>query len=327
MAADFKVEFRRRPSALAYHVRAFHPSPGVRGDGDYPFIRATWTRHRVDPRQLAEFLSLTGLRANQHVPMLFPHVFSFPLQMAVLTHPRFPVPIWKVLQVRNRLLQHRPIADDAILDLETVISGQRLLERGVEFDLSTRVSEKQELVWESTNTFYARGRLGGIGASPRPSVGVSSFPGTLAARWRATDAAGWRFAALTGDYNGIHYWSWYARLMGFRRAFLHPQLVLGQCMARLDMPRTSGRERLEAWLRGPVYQRAEVELHTSPTPSGSDFHLMTDGERRPAIIGRWQFGEDADRPIDPVSGATSRGADRAVPDPEADRTSMRTNRE
>jgi hypothetical protein len=300
------MEFEQRPSVLACHLRAFLPSPGVIGVGSMPRVQARWRRHRVDLRQLAEFLHLTGLRGESGLPMLFPHVASFPLQMAVLTHPRFPVSVWKVLQVRNRLLQHRPIAADAIVDMDTALSGQRILDKGVEFDLHTRVREGHEVAWESVNTFYVRGKFG-----QRDATAASAFTlprgETSAARWQAPSALGWRFAALTGDYNGIHYWSWYARRLGFRRAFLHPQLVLGQCMARLEMGRTSGPERLDAWLRGPVYQRSEVHLLASRTARRVDFHLIPDDEHRPAIHGCWQSGAAVDRPYDapgaaPVSG-------------------------
>jgi len=287
MAAEVNLKFRRRPSVFAYHLRALHPSPGVRGEGTTVPIRATWTRHRIDRQQLAQFLALTGLRAEHGLPMLFPHVLGFPLQMVLLTHPRFPVPIWRILQVRNHLVQHRPIATDAILDMETVMAGQRILEKGVEFDLQTRISEGTELVWESVNTFFARGRYGQSSAVP-PSVRMPVQGHTMAARWTTTTRSGWRFAALSGDYNGIHYWSWYARRMGFQRALLHSQLVLGQCMARLDVRRTTGSERLDTWLRGPVYQGADVHLLVSATEQGTDFQLIPDGERRSAIVGRWQ---------------------------------------
>jgi len=303
--------FRHRPSALANHLRALHPSQGVRGADDVPPIRAVWSRHRIESHQLAEFLALTGLRADHHVPMIYPHVLSFPLQMVVLTHPRFPVPIWKVLQIRNQLFQHRAIATDAVLDMDTVLADQRIVSKGVEFDLHTEVSTDRELVWESTTTFYVRGQFGPASAPPA-SVRLPSLGGMLAARWQTTDAAGWRFAALTGDYNGIHYWSWYARLMGFRRAFLHPQLVLAQCLSHLDLSRGSERERLDVWLRGPVYLRTAVQLFVSATARDTDFHLLPDDEHRPAVLGRWRSGASLSRLTDaPASQACAVRDDKA----------------
>jgi hypothetical protein len=77
MTADVIMEFRRRPSVLAYMLRGLYPSPGVQGTGGGPSIRARWRSHRVDRRHLAEFLQLSGLRTDPHADP--PHVFSFPL--------------------------------------------------------------------------------------------------------------------------------------------------------------------------------------------------------------------------------------------------------
>ena len=313
------MRFDQRPSALAHHLRALLPSPGVRSAAGMPRVRARWSNHRIDTRQLAEFRHLTGLREDRALPLLFPHVASFPLQMAVLTHPRFPVPIWKVLQVRNRLQQHRPIASDASVDLDTVLSAQRILGKGVEFDLHTRLWEHCELVWESVNTFYVRGHFGQPDAAA-PSTGELPRGEISTARWQAPRGLGWRFAALTGDYNGIHYWTWYARRLGFRRAFLHPQLVLGQCMARLEMRPSSGPERLDAWLRGPVYQRADVHFLAARTGHGVDFHLIPDDDHRPAIHGRWLAVAPDGRSCGPVGARTA--ASRTHNDSQHDGTSF-----
>jgi acyl dehydratase len=287
MSANLEIRFGRRPSTVAFMLRALHPSPGLRKAGGFPPIRASWRQHRVDRRHLAGFLRLTGLRADHGLPLLYPHVLSFPLQMAILTHPAHPVPIWNSLQIRNHLLQHRPIAADAVLDLETRVAGQRILEKGAELDLHTSMRTRDELVWESLNTFYYRGRFGEPGAaSPlarTPAVGEQTL-----AQWHMAAGVGWRFGGLTGDYNGIHWSNWYARLFGFRKAFHHPPLALGQCMTRLPRLQLAESQRLHAWLKGPVYYDSDVRLRATVEPDSSTFALVAAGEERPAILGCWR---------------------------------------
>jgi hypothetical protein len=206
--------------------------------------------------------------------------------MVILTHPAFPVPIWKILQTRNHLLQHRPIRPDAVLDLESRVASQRILEKGVEVDLLSSVRSGGELLWESLNTFYCRGRFGQAEAAS--SLAVSpQVPGPIQAEWNGTPGYGWRFAALTGDFNGIHTCGWYARLFGFRGAFHHPQIVLGHAMARLPEIRATGAQQLDVWLKGPVYYDARIRLRTTPGTGASDFAVHTGEDERPAIIGRW----------------------------------------
>jgi hypothetical protein len=289
--------FLKRPSTIAYMVRAFIPSPGLKRTRGFPPIRMVWKNARVGRQELSSFLRFTGLRLGQGMPLLFPHVFGFRLQMALLTHPAFPMPVWGALQIRNHLLQHRPIQADDSLELETRVAGQRILEKGAEVDLYTAVRSANELAWESLTTFYYRGRFGEQGA-PSPLARPPEITGEEIARWQATGGSGWRFGDLTGDFNGIHWSSWYARAFGFRRAFHHPQRVLGQCLARLQATGTTVTQRLDAWLKGPVYYDSEVALRTATGPQGIVCALFQDGEDRPAIIARWSAVNADNRLID-----------------------------
>jgi hypothetical protein len=239
MPAEIRVEFSRRPSAAAYTLRTLAPPPGPKGTADFPPTRAIWRGHRIDRRHLADFLRFAGLRYDRDLPMLYPHVFGFPLQMVILMHPAFPIRPWRVLQIRNHLLQHRPIPDDSVLDIDTSVAGRRILAKGVEVDLHTTVRVRDERMWESLNTFYYRGRYGE--ADPVPQTArAPEIGGVVVDRWRPRTGTGWRMGGFTGDYNGIHCWSWYAGMFGFPRALHHPQLILGQCMARLPIPGAGG---------------------------------------------------------------------------------------
>jgi len=288
MAEELRIEVRRRPSTVANMGRALYPSAGLAKAGRFPQIVVSWRQHQVDRRRLDTFLGLTGLGANGHLPLLFPHVFSFPFQMTILTHPMFPVPIWGALQIRNHLLQHRRIATGEMLDLETRVAGQRFLEKGAEVDLYSTVRSGAEVVWESLNTFYYRGRFGPAGeASPLARSPEGAWD--VYARWRMPSGTGRRFGGLTGDYNGIHLWSWYARLFGFKGAFLHPQLSLGLCMAHLAGREDWEGQRLDAWLKGPVYYGSAVTLRAAVSESDSVFALLADEDERPCIVGRWSL--------------------------------------
>jgi MaoC like domain len=297
VSQDLHATFLKRPSTIAYMARAFLPSPGLKRTRGFPPIRVIWKNARVGRQELSSFLRLTGLRLGQGMPLLFPHVFGFRLQMALLTHPAFPMPVWGALQIRNHLLQHRPIQADDSLELETRVAGQRILEKGAEVDLYTAVRSENELAWESLTTFYYRGRFGEQGA-PSPLARPPEITGEEIARWQATGGSGWRFGDLTGDFNGIHWSSWYARAFGFRRAFHHPQRVLGQCLARLQATGTTVTQRLDAWLKGPVYYDSEVALRTATGPQGIVCALFQDGEDRPAIIARWSAVNADNRLID-----------------------------
>ncbi len=203
-------------------ARAFLPSAGLARDGSFPLLVLRWAGLRIDPGHLAAIRRATGLAVEGGVSLLYPHVLGFRLQMAVLTHPAFPLPIWTALQVRNRLVRHRRIDSDATFDLETRVGAHRLVEKGVEVDLLSCLSRGSERCWESNITYFYRGRYEGERTEAARAASPDLSATSVVDQFHMPKGGGRTFGRLTGDYNGIHIWSWYARRLGFRDAFSHP---------------------------------------------------------------------------------------------------------
>ncbi|MFZ2650684.1 MAG: hypothetical protein WA210_11340 [Burkholderiaceae bacterium] len=276
----------RAPFAGAYMARAFLPSPGLPKDGSFPQILERWAGLRIDPRHLAAFRATVGARDDDAVGVLYPHVLGFRLQMALLTHPAFPLPIWNALQIRNRLVRHRAIEPGAILDMETRTAEHRRVAKGLEVELHTRLSQGTELLWESSVTYFYRGRFGASDGPAQPAQPPDLRGAAVVEHLRMPSGGGWAFGSLTGDYNGIHCWPGYARRFGFRTAFLHPQRVAGLCMTRLEAPRSEA-QTLELWLKGPVYYGKDVALSANAHDGAVQFGLALAGDSRMALLGSW----------------------------------------
>lgn len=279
---DIRLDYRARPSTLAFMARAVRPSPGLKRSG-VPAISASW-RHRPDAVELARFHALSGLPEGETLPLLYPHTIGFPLQMAILTQPAFPLPIWRMLQIRNRIVQHAPLPRDVEQEFDVRIAGHRILEKGAEFDMHASVRVGGAVVWESLNTFYSRGRYGAPTADAVPETPKVS-PGDTTSLWCMPAGGGWHYGGLSGDYNPLHWWSGYARKHGFPRAFFHPQRVLGQCLARLPQAGAALPLRLDAWIKGPVFYGAPVALRSETAADGMRFALHVNEDERPAIVG------------------------------------------
>ena len=283
MPAPIRLEYRAKPSALRFVSNLARPSPGFADDGQLPDIQAHWPGHRASRREIADFFELSGLPDRGHASILYPHTVSFPMLMAVLSHPAFPLPIWRVLQVRNRMIQHEPIAPDAVFDFTVRTGERRLLEKGVEMDLRVEARKEGRVVWEAVNTFYARGRFGEARAEPAASPGVGGAPAT---EWRMPAHGRWRYGQLSGDFNPLHMSDWYARRAGYAGAFTHPQRAIGQCLGHLDAAHHAPMQ-LDTWIKGPVFYDAKVSLRSESRPAGSVFALHVDDDARPAIVGRF----------------------------------------
>lgn len=289
--------FGTAPHAARYMASALQRRPRWRTTDDIPDIRCTWRGYAIDQARHESFRRITGLPANGATgpaALLFPQVTGFRLLMALLTDPAWPLPIWGALQVRNRLRMKRPLAVGEVFDLHAQVEGWRVIEKGLEIDISLQLHDKTACAWESVTTFYYRGRFGeptrrGTDrGAPLLSPPVDAQFAQIA-RWQTSGDAHWQFGALTGDYNGIHQWDWYARRLGFPGAFAHPQRIAAQCMARLGNPTENAGQppELDLWIRGPVFYRQNVTLRHRAFPLSREEHfaLSIDGDARAALIG------------------------------------------
>lgn len=296
VTAWIEQHYQQAPSTWEFMRRVFHPRPGWAKAGGVPPIRLSWNNLAWAEPDLAAIAELTGLPAAP-LSILIPHILTFRLNMAMVTHPAFPEPLWGALQIRNRLLQHLPLSLDQQYSASTAVVAQRVLDKGAEVDLHTRLMRDGQVAWESLNTFYYRGRFG-LAGTPSAVAAPPSAQGELMHRWHAPSGSGWRFGGLTGDFNGIHWSRRYARVFGFRRDFHHPQRVLGQCLARLVPPSTDGRQRLDIWLKGPVYYDADLQLKVQALNNGMCFSLSQDQDERAAIVATWRAGAEGEQLLD-----------------------------
>jgi len=267
-------------------ARALLPSSGLPASGELPALVERWHALRIDRAHLAAFRQATGNPGETAISILYPHVLGFRLQMALLTRPRFPLPIWNALQIRNRLIRHRHIDPDAVFDLETRTGACRRVDKGLEVDLHSRLEQAGDCVWESVVSYFYRGRISpALAASPAPRAPELAASDVLA-QLRMPSRGGWRFGALTGDYNGLHLSDWYARRFGFRAASLHPQRAAGICLAKLRGP-SSAAQRLDLWIKGPVFYGSAATLHADLSGDALGFGLSVASDPRMAQVGTW----------------------------------------
>lgn len=256
--------------------------------------RDRWGRGARFPELALRWEGFTVDTRGDPAAIVYPHLFGFRLAMAMLTQPSWPLPPWRTMQVRNRLILHRaaqPVLSGA---LTSSVGGWRVLDKGVEVDLHARLTDRDGCAWESIVTCYSRGRFGEgesrgaeLGA-PRVSPQVAADAGTER-RWITDGTRRWRYASWTGDYNGLHQWDWYARRLGFEGASAHPQRIAILCLHHVGHP-VGGAQQLDLWLKWPVRYGAAVVLRERAHADGKavDFSLMAEADSRPAMVGCWR---------------------------------------
>ena len=223
----------------------------------------------VDPAHLAAYDQVCRLPLNDVLPATYPHMLTFPLQMALMSDRSFPLALPGLVHVRNRIEVLRPIRADEALDLEVWAENFAAHRSGAAVDLRATASIGDEEVWRSTSTYLARGAKAPEGA---PEAGIEVAVGDLervAATWRIPDDAGRRYAKVSGDVNPIHLSGLTAKAFGFKRAIAHGMWVKARVLGALS-GRLPDALALDVSFRKPLFLPSTVTLSTAPADSGWD---------------------------------------------------------
>ena len=90
------------------------------------------------------------------LPIAYPHVLAMPLHLAMLGAEAFPVRLFGLVHVQNRIAMRQPLSAEEPAEIRAWIEGHRDTERGQEFDLHTEYVVAGEPLWDETCTFLAR---------------------------------------------------------------------------------------------------------------------------------------------------------------------------
>ncbi|MDT7701402.1 MAG: hypothetical protein QOJ30_3727 [Pseudonocardiales bacterium] len=220
----------------------------------------------VDLGHLADYARVCGFALTDTLPMTYPHVLAFPLQVELMACRAFPLPLPGLVHVANRITAHRAIRAGEPLDVRVRAERFAAHPKGAQVDLVAAVSVAGEPVWDGRSTYLARG-----GSAPTGFAGempeVSDVDGPASAVWRVEKDTGRRYAAVSGDVNPIHLNPLTARAFGFPRAIAHGMWTAARAVAALQ-GRVPDAATYEVLFRKPLLLPSAVELVTQPTRGG-----------------------------------------------------------
>jgi acyl dehydratase len=246
---------------------------------DEPVLPEHWLARsdvRVDRTHLAAYDRVCGFRLADELPVTYPHVLLFGLQVALMTADDFPFPLIGLVHVANRISRTRPLSADESLVLRSRAANLRPHERGTQFDMVSEVLADGGCVWTETSTYLRRGD--GAGKRDKQSGPSSARPEAV---WRIPGDIGRRYADVSGDHNPIHLHPLTARLFGFRRAIAHGMWSLSRCLAFFEGRLPDGYA-VDARFKLPILLPATVALS-----AGEDsFDLRDHRTGRPHLTGR-----------------------------------------
>jgi len=293
-----KLAFNKKPSnAIAMIKALLLPRAGFNTKVGLPELKASWHGATVDPQALAGYCNTLGIAPSHHLPIAYPHVMAGTLCMNMLAHQKFPIRLLGALHLKNRIVQHRPIRSDETVDIHMSLGGYRLIEKGMEFDFFTEVTEvakrgepsaKGTRLWYETTTYFVRGKFG---KGDEKSFELESLEaGEALQQWHIPSDRGRTYASISGDYNPIHMSKLAAKAFGFKRDIAHGFGVMAQAIDRTSLLEDSQTEtsnshavQLDVIFKGPIFLDTDVSLKHKPDQAPGRLDLYCGNNTRPNL--------------------------------------------
>jgi acyl dehydratase len=228
-----------------------------------PDVRVSRAGVRVDLDDLVAYSHVCRFPVDGTVPVTYPHLLAFPLQMSVMSADRFPLPLMGAVHVENHIEVSRPVTTDEELDVSVWAEHLRPHRRGRQVDLVSEVGVRGDVVWRGVSTYLSRGQEH-PDAPPSDPPALDALEGVTAGPvWRLGEGTGRAYAAVSGDWNPIHVHALTARPLGFPSAIAHGMYSYARTLASLGprLPQAGLSSRV--WFRKPVRLPSTVSLRTA----------------------------------------------------------------
>jgi acyl dehydratase len=288
VAAADSLRFLSAPALLPAYLKILVSRKPRLASGNIPRIEAALSEFKIDRRKLARYEEVCGEPSAAQLPIAFPHILATPLHLAMLASDAFPLNLFGVVHVRNRIVQKRPLRVEDTGEIHSYIEPDGVSQRGQELRLQTDVRVGGEAIWSETSALLCR-----MARQPKP-------PGAPQRDFRQPPqenlhtqaliippATGRRYARVSGDFNPIHMTDFLARMFGFKRAIAHGMWTLARCAAAIGSSAFAVPCTLDAAFKLPICFPAAVSLESWSARGEIGFALRDSrGGRRAHLLGK-----------------------------------------
>jgi len=291
MQAKHSLEFARAPAVWPMYPKLMvSRKPAlVPAGGEVPRIESRLAKVTIDRKHLAQYSEICGAATGATLPIAYPHILAMPLHLAMLGAEAFPVKLFGLVHVQNRIAMREPLSAEEPAEIRCWIEGHRETERGQEFDLHTEYVVGGEPRWDETCTFLARKRAApGAGKTSTVARAPAASPDQLAIKsssFRAPAGLGRRYGFISGDVNPIHMSDLTARAFGFPHAIAHGMWSLGRLASDFDAAQFDGGCELSVTFKLPIYMPAWLMLQRWSIENGTGFALRDAQGDKPHLTG------------------------------------------
>ncbi|MBZ2167525.1 MaoC family dehydratase [Marinobacter sp. F4216] len=286
--SDAPTYYSTTPNLLPLYARALRPGRGSpTRDIELPALSASLLGAHTATRNLHRYSQLCGFPDSRYLPITWPHIMAFSLQMKVLTERDFPLPLLGLVHLENTIMQHRQIGVGEPLDIHVHLGGQTRTHRGIEFELRTDAIASGDKVWEETSVILYRlpAEKGGKPSGDKTRPALPNYPHQQ--RIVAPADTGRQYARVSGDSNPIHLYALTAKAFGFPKAIAHGMWSKARALATLQAQAEwqDGPMRVNCKFRKPVLLPGQAILNWQTGSDEWPFQLLNEKGDAPHLTG------------------------------------------
>ena len=221
----------------------------------------------IDQSNLKDYRKICGFTDNGKIPITYFAVLSQALQMNMMVKEPFPFTMLGLVHIDNIVTQYRPVGERETVTMAVTFANLRDHTQGQQFDFITTVKSQDDVIWEGTSTYLARGK------KPDASVSERSKPRAVTVKpmidekgvhkvFEVPEDIGRRYAFASGDFNLIHLHPLSAKAFGFPKAIAHGMWSKAKCLAMMgELPDACA---AKVSFKLPIFLPSEVELIAEP---------------------------------------------------------------
>ena len=229
----------------------------------------------IDADAVADYAHVCGFQVGGDVPLTYPHMLAFPLQMRLMTDREFPLPAPGMVHLRNVIVQRRALQVGQPLTLR--VHAERLVShpKGAQVDLVATIDTPEgERTWHSRSTYFVRGAQADDASEPAPPEPAPDVGDRPHAVWKVPGDIGRRYAVVSGDVNPIHMNSLAAKAFGMPGTIAHGMWTKARVLGALS-GRYGPASTVDAVFRAPLRTPSTALLYTAAVKDGWDAALRS----------------------------------------------------
>ena len=221
---------------------------------------------------------------GQALPVTYPHILAFNLHLKVMTHKRFPLPVMGLVHIRNTITSYRTVLMDESLDLHVFIGESRVTNKGLEFDIHSKVRINNETVWESitTNLYIIKTAAKRTDKEVKDLLRSHETQSSLRyhQQWSLPENLGRKYALASGDANPIHLHTQLAKTFGFKHSITHGMWLKAHTIASLApiiKSQLAITISVEFKQQTPLNNKVRMNYQEKPVPASTNLNSSSSG--------------------------------------------------